>query len=1114
MISPHIVIKPLFILLSLITATAQAIAGNLPQGRLVKIGIDHTGIYRISAAQLAAMGFETADAVTIYGYGGTQGLNFDFPTRLPEIPTMRTADGSIVFYGEGPERYIIDTTDTDNCYTSIECNSNTTRGCYFVAATNNPRRIETGKSTAVTGAGRSTHYSTCIYHPQTTNPARAGATFLGEDFSRRPDKTINIEFNIPDARPLARMGLKIRGAIKATAPRIFYQLNSGASKSMSANPSLPNYDDVEIYFGSTRFHHSAYTIPSEAPTTVTLTASAANSGDVAYAAIESATLTYERYNIMPSDGSTLSMYYNGLNAGDAISVDNASGVRLWDVTDGTNPIQLAADLHDNTLTATMAHDRTGSANILAFNPDGNLGQVEIMGDVTLRNLSAINVPEMVIISAPALHMQAERLAEIHRKHQGMSVTVIATEDIYNEFGSGSPSPYAIRRFMKSLYDRGTEKLRHLLIMGSATYDPCGRVSGTAADGNYVLTYETEDFYTQGDGSKCYCNDTFYGLLLDNDVHDNIMAATMAITVGRIPAATAAQASAYIDKVERYMTTPPSIDSQSRAIVIGDYGDNNGHLKQAIALSDSISQRWAPHATVTRAMSALFAPANGSSSPLLDKVLGTINNGVGYVAYSGHGNPSSLGSDEFLKRSSISSLSNTVYPMVMLSTCYSLGYDRNENGIAEVFLFNDHGGAIAVAGSGRAVRMNQNQSLNIAMGKEFFRSKPADNLGEVFRLARNRMTRGETTNQLIINTACYNFIGDPALPVYSHTHAIELTDDPQITITPLSSNIINGCVLSPNGDIDTDFNGNVTINLYAPAETTETNYDRAGCKPWPVTRRETLLATTTGRVIDGMFTTDIHCPAVPTPGEGHKISIHAVSDDGKSRAVTSQDNVFVEILPDSPELDDGIPPVINSMWINTPDFSNGDILDPEITVYASITPSATGISLTPTIGRTPYIELDNIRHNDIARHIKFETDGTAILQYPLTGLPDGTHTLTLSVSDNAGNRTENTISFITINRPDDIELLVKEITATSQATISLKHNFTNEPVCRLLIEDSTGNTVFSVNNLTLPVVWDLRDESGCLVNDGTYTARAMIKAGLRHAATPPVTFVVINNNNPI
>lgn len=1096
----------------LFTAASQAIAADLPQGRMVKIGVDHTGIFRITAEQIAAMGFDSADAVTVYGYGGTEGLNFDFskdlPERLPEIPTMVTDDGSIVFYGEGPERYTIDRPTSAHCYTSIEFNSNTALGYYFLAAGKSPRRVET-VTAQPNGNSLSTHFSTCIYHPQTTNPARAGVTFLGEDFSKNPGKSLDIDFAIPDAKPSGLMGLRIRGGIKATSPRISYRLGSTESRTLSAISPLPNYDEVEIYFGSTRFQSNAYTIPTDGPASVTLTADVSNSGQVAYAAIESATLTYERYNIMPADGSPLSMYYPAITAGDAIVVDNAAQACVWDVTDALNPVALETEIFDNTLTATASQSHDSPANIIAFAPGALTSRVEIIGDVTMNNLSSIEVPEMVIISAPALRQQAERLADIHRRLRGMSVAVVDPEDIYNEYGSGTPSPYAIRRFMKSLYDRRPEKLRFLLIMGSASYDPCGHISGTAADGNYVLTYETEDFNDQGDGSKCYCSDAFYGLLLDNEVPSDIMSATMAINVGRIPAATSAQATGYIDKVEHYLTTPPTVDAMSRALVIGDYGDSNGHLKQAIALCDSITKKWAPHTIVTRAMSGLYAPASGSTSPLLDKVLGTINNGVGYIAYSGHGNPMCLGSDEFLRGSSISVLSNTTYPMVMLSTCYTLGYDRYENGIAEKFLFNDHGGAIAVVGSGRAVRMTYNQSLNLAMGKEFYQLRPDGCLGDAFRQARNRINNGETTTRLTINTACYNFIGDPSLPAYCYTHAIELQDNTPAAITPLTATTISGSVLGPDGAIDNDFNGNVTIDLYAPAETIETAFDQAGCKPWPVTRRETLLATASGQVTDGTFTARIDCPVVTNPGAGYMLSIHAISSDGLSRAVSTLEDITVEDLPENAEPGNGTPPAINDMWINSRDFTEGDVFDPVITVYASITPSATGLSLTQAIGRTPYLKVDDMRYNDIARFIRFDSDGIATLQYPVTGLSDGNHTVTLSVTDNAGNRAERSVSFLVINRPADVSLSVAETTATSQATISLSHNFSSEPTCRLIIEDSTGNTVFSVNNVTLPVEWNLKDNSGNPVPDGRYTARAMIKSGRRHAATQPVTFVVIN-----
>lgn len=47
--------------------------------------------------------------------------------------------------------------------------------------------------------------------------------------------------------------------------------------------------------------------------------------------------------------------------------------------------------------------------------------------------------------------EAERLADYHRKNSGLNVALVDLDEIYNEFGSGSPDLTAIRDFIRFLY---------------------------------------------------------------------------------------------------------------------------------------------------------------------------------------------------------------------------------------------------------------------------------------------------------------------------------------------------------------------------------------------------------------------------------------------------------------------------------------------------------------------------------------------------------------------------------------------------------------------------------------------------------------------------------------
>lgn len=1101
------------LLMFLASGAFMAFSAGIPAGPLYRIGVGHTGIVQITPEQLALMGLGNADEVAVYGYGGVAGQRGDLPSDdvcgLPEVPAMVTDDGRLLFYGESTET--VETYSPTGSYVYARLNINTadTKGYYFVGAKSDPLRVETLPASEPSRV-LSTHWSCYVSHPMTTNPANAGSFFMGDDFSRSPDRTVSIEFPVPSLAPNGQMTARVVGAIKAENPVIGISFGN-AVRSLRAISTRNEYNNIETYFVAT----DRLEIPSAAPAaetgSVKFDAHLRQAGNVAYAAFESVVFTYTRLNVMPADNPAMAMYLHGVTEGDAIALEGAGGTVVWDVSNTAAPRRLGGAYDGSVLTVSLPSG-SDMSRLVAFRPSLEQLPVSLEGPApAIGRLSSMAVPDMVILTAPAFREEAERLAAVHRRCQDMDVAVVEPREVFDEFGSGARSPYAIRRFMKSLYDRSGGRPLSLLIMGSSTYDPAGHVSGSPVDDTHVITYEVENLFKQGYASTCYCNDAFFGFLEDGDLPDDIVSARMSVNVGRIPAVTQAQAVAYVDKVERYLMSPPSVDVRSRALVVCDYGDKNGHLKQGLQLCDSIERRWAPSTTIVKAMAGLYQRATGNRRPLLSKVRETLNEGVGYMAYSGHGNPGGIGSDEFMKRSDISALTNDCCPLVMLATCYALGFDRSENGVGEQFLFNPSGGAMALVGSGRAVQMLLNQYLNLAMAREFYTLTESMTMGDVYRVARNYVNGQYGNSEAAVNTACYNFVGDPALPLYPYTHGIEMSVPAEggCVVTPLSTNMLVGDVTDSEGAVSHDFNGRVVVRLYAPERTDGSVYDPVdGGTPVDVTRRETLVATVTGKVSDGHFEVSLPCPEVVTPGGGHVITVHALSDDASWRALAMVGDVTVSGMPDDPEFGGAEPPVIDAMWIGSRQFADGDVVDPDISVSGYVIPSPSGLSFTRTLGRTTTLSIDGTCHNDVVSYMTADDDGGVSFSYPLTALTDGNHTAVLTVYDNAGNSASGRISFTVVTRGGEVILETDCRTAATDVTFSLRHNLADEPSGRLVIENEAGEVAFSRPDVSFPFTWDLTDGSGNAVPDGLYTVRAYLRAGLQHMVTPTVRVPVV------
>lgn len=85
----------------------------------------------------------------------------------------------------------------------------------------------------------------------------------------------------------------------------------------------------------------------------------------------------------------------------------------------------------------------------------------------------------------------------------------------------------------------------------------------------------------------------------------------------------------------------------------------------------------------------------------------------------------------------------------------------------------------------------------------------------------------------------------------------------------------------------------------------------------------------------------------------------------------------------------------------------------------------------------------------------------------------------------------------------------EKTASTEATLSLDLNLSDNATYKLIIEDNTGDTVFSRDKMRFPYSWNLTDNDGEKVSDGRYNAYVLIKNGLQYAVSRKLTINIVN-----
>ena len=136
---------------------------------------------------------------------------------------------------------------------------------------------------------------------------------------------------------------------------------------------------------------------------------------------------------------------------------------------------------------------------------------------------------------------------------------------------------------------------------------------------------------------------------------------------------------------------------------------------------------------------------------------------------------------------------------------------------------------------------------------------------------------------------------------------------------------------------------------------------------------------------------------------------------------------------------------------------------------------------------------------------FNIDGSATLRVPLSGISEGYHTASLTVSDNLGNFSTRRIAFNLTNSVLTGKLTADDDIVISNATITFTSNSGAE-VARLIIEDINGKTIESTANPNFPFIWR-PDET---LPDGRYRVRALLKKENDRGVTPDLELILLRH----
>lgn len=1120
-------------------ASYYAPSSVLQTGRWVKVKVRESGMHQITDAELAAMGFSDPSKVAVYGYGASllsdNRLTSDSPDDLPAVPVLRV-DGKIIFYGEGD--VCLDLTPSGSAgplallrRRNYYCDYST----YFLTDSRQPVAPVTVGLPDSYGSTVRESFGLAYAEEELTNPGEFGAPWLGSDFSgaRRCDMPFVMLSYYPGSSSARNsIGIDLAMAMQsANSNQLRVVLPSGDTRSVYVSQTAP---DAYAYANCSRSYTDTPPVTHDNTYNISVDGSSLSLG---YAAIDYMSVSYPRSNRLNGLAQE-TLYFRNLAATDRIELTNAGeSAMVWDITDRVTPKAMSVagvgdggTLHVSSPGAFSAAAGSPCAALVVFDPTAQLPGVEPVGEVEPQNLHALSAPRMLIVASTPFLPEAERLAEAHRSLEGKDVLVVDQAAVFNEFSSGTPHVMAIRRFARMLYDRNPEKFRSVLLFGPASYDNRGYTSLLDVDtfhDTYIPMYQREDLSGSGKHAESYSTDAVVGMLDEDAGAFDIGRSFMTVAVGRIPAADVSDAGAYVGKAVELLSEPPAGDYRSRAMLMCDDGDTNGHMADANGVADIIAA-CSPSTTIYKAYNTIYPFSNSRAEELNRVASQALSKGVAYWAYSGHATPRFFGSEQIWSITKSNEETYDIKPFVMLATCRALHYDHREENIGEAMLYNNKGGAIALVGALRSVYKDYNQLLNLEMGREFYTAPAGATYGEIFLNARNRLvpvTGSPATDSryydVIYNTLSYNYIGDPELTpaqpaqnvVVTAVNGVPHKGDGPLEIEAGTMLTVSGEVSGDDGEADTSFNGAVTLTLFDGPKTVHViNVDATSSTDDTVTLDEEILVEQKTRVTDGRFTTSFYVPVPMRAGDSNRLSLYAQADDDSGRQASGVGGALriVDSGADDNLTGDESVPVIGSMYLDCEDFRDGDVVTSAPVLYATVEPNELGVTgLSSQIGKSLMLFLDG-KHSfaTASGYFRPGIDGGGSIELPLSDIPDGRHTLTLRVANNAGQFASRTISFVMVNVQAEAQMVVDAGEVYDRIGFDLSGWEHDSPVARVVVRDGEGNAVFVDPAATFPYEWNLCSASGEPVAEGPYTVEAYLSGGQRYGSAAPASFVVI------
>lgn len=783
----------------------------------------------------------------------------------------------------------------------------------------------------------------------------------------------------------------------------------------------------------------------------------------------------------------------------------------------------------------MAWDKPVAAPKLT----GTFPSPEYVGAVANQNLHGDGVIDMVIIipESRKLREQAVRLQRFHEQQDGLRVKIVAADELYNEFSSGTPDASAYKRYLKMLYDRAStvrEQPRYLLLMGDGLWDnrmltSDGRQKSPA---DHLLCYESENSFNS---IKCYVTDDFYTLLDDGEelttADGENSYGKPDLAVGRMPVTTPEEAGVMVDKTINYVNNQNAGAWQNTLMFMGDDGNHNVHMEQADEVAEETLKAY-PGFVVKKVMWDAYERVASSTEKTYPDATRIIKqqqqNGALIMDYSGHGIEYQISDEGVLRITDFATFNHKNLPLWITASCDIMPFDGSVPTIGEAAVLNPNGGSFAFYGTTRTVYVSYNRVLNAAYVKYALGQTEGryNTIGEAQRLAKIEMI--ETGQDPTINKLQYALLGDPAVRLNLPTCQVVIDSINGVAVGgDLKPVLKAGAIVRVAGHVEgqDQFKGIVNLIVRDSEEeiTCRMNEKSEVDKAFVFKDRVQTLFQGADSVRAGRFALTFAVPKDMNYSSGSGLmNLYAVDAERHLIGHGACDDFMVggsETI-----VNDSIGPSL-FCYLNTPEFENGDKVNPTPLFVAELK-DMNGINVSGAgIGHDMELVIDGnaattYRLNDYFR-FDFGSYTKGSLFFNIPELAPGPHKLSFRAWDvfNNSSTTELRFEVASSLTPKLRHIGVTNNPARTATTFLISHDRRGSRMdVTVEVFNTSGRLCWSrvehgvSTENTYRVDWDLRQNDGTRMQPGIYIYRVKVACDGSKSASKAQKLIIVGNKS--